>query len=186
MYTEAVPGGAVPSAGCRARCVGLYVTVRGLGCVWCRFGVWEKRKTWSTWSAVITASHPGPGELRSAPSGPDEISGSGYGLESPSPGGARSQGHNTGLRGLAPCTGFPLNCRTPPLYSELKNTLRGIVPRSGFPLAAERTLYSELVDTTLTTDTRIHTAPTQLLEDNTRIRSCETPIKKQRGKVRRL
>ena len=72
---------------------------------------------------------------------------SGYGLESPSPGGARSQGHNTGLRGLAPCTGFPLNCRTPPLYSELKNTLRGIVPRSGFPLAAERTLYSELKNT---------------------------------------
>ena len=28
-------------------------------------------------------------------------SASGYGLESPSPGGARSQGHNTGLRGLA-------------------------------------------------------------------------------------
>ena len=44
---------------------------------------------------------------------------SGYGLESPSPGGARSQGKglkvNTGLRGLAPCTGFPLNFRTPPL-----------------------------------------------------------------------
>ena len=113
-------------------------------------------------------------------------SASGYGLESPSPGGARSQGHNTGLRGLAPCTGFPLNCRTPPLYSELKNTLRGIVPRSGFPLAAERPLYSELVDTTLASDTRIRTAPAQLLEDNTRIRSCETPIKKQRGKVRRL
>ena len=108
--------------------------------------------------------------------------GSGYGLESPSPGGARSQGHNTGLRGLAPCTGFPLNCRTPPLYSELKNTLRGIVPRSGFPLAAERPLYSELVDTTLASDTRIRTAPAQLLDDNTRMRSCETPIKKQRGK----
>ena len=34
-------------------------------------------------------------------------------------GGARSQGKgrkiNTGLRGLVPCTGFPLNCRTPPL-----------------------------------------------------------------------
>ena len=44
---------------------------------------------------------------------------SGYGQESPSPGGARSQGKglkvNTGLRGLVPCTGFPLNCRTPPL-----------------------------------------------------------------------
>ena len=37
---------------------------------------------------------------------------SGCGQESPSPGGARSQGKgrkvNTGLRGLAPCTGFPL------------------------------------------------------------------------------
>ena len=44
---------------------------------------------------------------------------SGCGQESPSPGGARSQGKgrkvNTGLRGLVPCTGFPLNCRTPPL-----------------------------------------------------------------------
>ena len=29
--------------------------------------------------------------------------------------GARSQGHNTGLRGLAPRTRFPLNCRTRPL-----------------------------------------------------------------------
>ena len=44
---------------------------------------------------------------------------SGYGQESPSPGGARSQGKgfkvNTVLRGLDPRTGFPLNCRTPPL-----------------------------------------------------------------------
>ena len=78
-------------------------------------------------------------------------SASGYGLESPSPGGARSQGHNTGLRGL--------------------------VLRFGFPLAAERPLYSELVDTTLASDTRIRTAPTQYLYyDNTRIRSCEVPI----------
>ena len=50
---------------------------------------------------------------------------SGYGLESPSPGGARSQGKghkiNTGLRGL--------------------------VLRFGCPLAAERPLYSELVNT---------------------------------------
>ena len=68
---------------------------------------------------------------------------SGYGLESPSPGGAQSQGHNTGLRGLAPCTGFPLNCRTPPLYSELVDT-----------------------DTT-PSDTRIRTAPTQLPDFNT-------------------
>ena len=44
---------------------------------------------------------------------------SGCGQESPSPGGAHSQGKgrkiNTGLRGLDPRTGFPLNCRTPPL-----------------------------------------------------------------------
>jgi len=40
-------------------------------------------------------------------------------------------------------------------------------------LAAERTLYSELVDTTLATDTRIRTAPTQLLEDNTRIQNTQ-------------
>ena len=53
-------------------------------------------------------------------------SGSGYGLESPSPGGARSQGKgrkvNTGLRGLVPCTGFPLNCRTPPLLGANEHT----------------------------------------------------------------
>ena len=73
------------------------------------------------------------GELRSAPSGPDDR----YrvaGKRALALGGARSQGHNTGLRGLAPCTGFPLNCRTPPLYSELKNTLRGLAPRTRFPL----------------------------------------------------
>ena len=103
-------------------------------------------------------------------------------------GGARSQGHNTGLRGLAPCTGFPLNCRTPPLYSELKNTLRGIVPRSGFPLAAERPLYSELVDTTLASDTRIRTVPTQYLTrreyENTQLRG--TYKEKQHAKFRRL
>ena len=50
---------------------------------------------------------------------------SGYGLESPSPGGARSQG-----KGRKISTG-----------------LRGLVPRSRFPLAAERPLYSELVNT---------------------------------------
>ena len=33
----------------------------------------------------------------------------------------------------------------------------------GFPLTAERPLYSELVDTTLASDTRIRTAPTQYL-----------------------
>ena len=71
--------------------------------------------------------------------------------------------------------GFPLAAERP-LYSELKNTLRGLVRAPGFPLAAERPLYSELVDTDTTpSDTRIRTAPTQLLDDNTRIRSCETP-----------
>ena len=60
-------------------------------------------------------------------------SASGYGLESPSPGGARSQGHNTGLRGLVLRFGFPLAAERP-LYSELKNTLRGLDPRTRFPL----------------------------------------------------
>ena len=45
--------------------------------------------------------------------------------------------------------------------------------------------YSEPVIREYAHDTRIRTAPTQLLDDNTRIRSCETPIKKRRGKVRR-
>ena len=109
--------------------------------------------------SLSRAAHPRAGELRSAPSGLDDWDRV-AGKRALALGGARSQGHNTGLRLL--------------------------VPRSGFPLAAERTLYSELVDTTLATDTRIRTAPTQLLEDNTRIRSCETPIKKQRGKVERV
>ena len=60
-------------------------------------------------------------------------SGSGYGQESPSPGGARSQGHNTGLRGIVPRSGFPLAAERT-LYSELKNTLRGLAPRTRFPL----------------------------------------------------
>ena len=46
-------------------------------------------------------------------------------------GGARSQGHNTGLRGLALRSGFPLAAERP-LYSELG--LRGLVPCTGFPL----------------------------------------------------
>ena len=71
---------------------------------------------WSTWSAVINLTSRA-GELRSAPSKPDDR----YrvvGKRALALGGARSQGHNTGLRGLAPCTGFggfPLNCRTHPL-----------------------------------------------------------------------
>ena len=67
-------------------------------------------KTWSTWSAVINLT-PRTGELRSASSWPDarhRVAGK----RALALGGARSQGHNTGLRGLAPCTGFPLNCRT--------------------------------------------------------------------------
>ena len=78
----------------------------------------------ATWSAVINRTSRA-GELRSAPSGPDDWH-RGYGLESPSPGGARSQGKgrkvNTGLRGLVPCTGFPLNCRTPPLLGANEHT----------------------------------------------------------------
>ena len=76
--------------------------------------------------------------------------------------------------------GFPLNCRTHPLLVAKESSL-GVCLCFVFPLAAERPLYSELVDTTLASDTRIRTAPTQLLDDNTRtrIRSSETPIKKQ-------
>jgi len=69
--------------------------------------------TWSTWSAVISLTSRA-GELRSAPSGPDDWHRV-AGKRALALGGARSQGHNTGLRGLAPRTGFPLNCRTPPL-----------------------------------------------------------------------
>ena len=68
---------------------------------------------------------------------------SGYGLESPSPGGARSQGQgrkvNTGLRGLAPCTGFPLNFRTPPLLGASRHTTLYTthVPRSSLSLSSQ-------------------------------------------------
>ena len=63
--------------------------------------------TWSTWSAVSNLT-PRTGELRSAPSWPDarhRVAGK----RALALGGARSQGHNTGLRGLAPRTRFPLN-----------------------------------------------------------------------------
>merc|ERR1712086_554935 len=65
-------------------------------------------------------------------------SASGCGQESPSPGGARSQGHNTGLRGMVPCTGFPLNCRTPPLlgakeYSPRVSSALWVSPSCGTP-----------------------------------------------------
>ena len=72
-----------------------------------------KRCTWSTWSAVSSLTSRA-GELRSAPSGPDDRDRV-AGKRALALGGARSQGHNTGLRGLAPRTGFPLNCRTRPL-----------------------------------------------------------------------
>jgi len=65
--------------------------------------------TWSTWSAVGSLTSRA-GELRSAPSGPDDRDRVSYGLESPSPGGARSQGKglkvNTGLRGLVRSSPF--------------------------------------------------------------------------------
>ena len=65
-------------------------------------------------------------------------SASGCGQESPSPGGARSQGHNTGLRGLAPRTRFPLNCRTLPLlgakeYSPRVGSALWVAPSCGTP-----------------------------------------------------
>ena len=65
--------------------------------------------------------------------------GSGCGQESPSPGGARSQG-----KGLKVNTG-----------------LRGLVLRFGCPLAAERPLYSELVNTRHKHD--VHSHPTSSL-----------------------
>ena len=72
--------------------------------------------SWSTWSAVINRTSRA-GELRSAPSGPDDWHRV-AGKRALALGGARLQGKgrkvNTGLRGLAPRTGFPLNCRTPP------------------------------------------------------------------------
>ena len=71
-------------------------------------------RTWSTWSAVSNRT-PRTGELRSAPSWQTIGIGLRAGKRALALGGARSQGHNTVLRGLAPRTGFPLNCRTPPL-----------------------------------------------------------------------
>ena len=72
---------------------------------------------------------------------------SGYGLESPSPGGARSQGKgrkvNTGLRGLVPCTGFPLNCRTPPLLGANGHTTLYSTHVHGYASCAPARLRSQ-------------------------------------------
>ena len=116
--------------------------------------------TWSTWSAVISlTSSQGRGAVRSAPSGPDDrdrVASTGCGQESPSPGGARSQGKgrkvNTGLRGLVPCTGFPLNCRTPPLLgandrSRELLTVRSRDRRAGVCAAAAPAAFSDLKPT---------------------------------------
>ena len=78
------------------------------------------RSTWSTWSAVSSRTSRA-GELRSAPSGPDDWDRV-TGKRALAPrGGARSQGHNTGLRGLvgsayrvSPSGGiFPSRCGPP-------------------------------------------------------------------------
>ena len=97
------------------------------------------RSTWSTWSAVGNLT-PRTGELRSAPSWPDDR----YrvaGKKALALGGARSQGKgrkvNTGLRGLAPRTGCPLNCRTRPLLGANRHTvIREYSPRVSSALRA--------------------------------------------------
>ena len=117
---------------------------------------------WSTWSAVISLTSRA-GELRSAPSGPDDrdrVAGKrALAL------GVRGRRALTRLRGMVPCTGLPLNCRTHPLprpwggvrvrraitrVSEGWFCAPGFPQRRNFslalwaPLAAERPLYSEL------------------------------------------
>ena len=95
-------------------------------------------------------------------------------------GGARSQGKgrkvNTGLRGLAPCTGFPLNFRTPPLLGAIFFL---------FLLGASDTRIRTCYEYTPCP----HEVPV-LLDDNTRIRSLEVADaykeKKQQAKFRRL
>ena len=97
----------------------------------------RKRKvlgTWSTWSAVINLTSRA-GELRSAPSGPDEW----YrvaGKRALALGGARSQGKG----------------REVIRFSER-------APRFGFPLAAERPLCSELIETRRTCTRRTQKLP---------------------------
>ena len=80
---------------------------------------------------------------------------SGCGQESPSPGGARSQGKglkvNTGLRGLVPCT----------------------LP--GFPLTSERPLYLELVDMTLYT-THVHRSSLSIPSQGSTARLPGAPV----------
>ena len=81
---------------------------------------------------------------RCTPSGPDDWHRV-AGKRALALGGARSQGHNTGLRGLVLRSGFPLAAERP-LYSELviQDYSPRVSPRFGFPLAAGRPLYSEL------------------------------------------
>ena len=69
-------------------------------------------RSWSTWSAVINRTSRA-GELRSAPSGPDDwhrVAGKRALAQ-----GVRVRRAITRLRGMVPCTGLPLNCRTHPL-----------------------------------------------------------------------
>ena len=97
----------------------------------------KQREALGALGVQSVTSHPGPGSSEAHPAG--RMIGIGLRAREPyRPGGARSQGHNTGLRGIVPCTGFPLNCRTHPLLGAAsntrKNTLQGLAPRTRFPL----------------------------------------------------
>ena len=80
------------------------------------FRVFFHARSWSTWSAVGNLTSRAGG-LRSTPSGPDDWHRV-AGKRALALGGARSQGHNTGV------------------------SQRGLALRFGCPLAAERPLYS--------------------------------------------
>ena len=102
--------------------------------------------------SLSRAAHPRAGELRSAPSGPDDW-GRVAGKRALAPlGGARSQGHNTGLRAprLAPrCrvrTRFPLNCSF--------RHVRATVVRSRCKKVSAARSPSQLALSQLGTDTR--------------------------------
>ena len=107
---------------------------------------------------------PRTGELRSAPSWPDDWHRV-AGKRALALGGARSQGHNTGLRGIAPRSGFPLAAERT-LYSE--RMIREYSPRVGlrfgFPLAAAAPPLLGASDTRIRTTPPCNTLP----EDNTK------------------
>ena len=102
---------------------------------------------WSTWSAVISLTSRA-GELRSAPSGPDD------------------RDRVAGKRALAPGVR---------VRRAVTRVSEGWFRVPGFPLTSERPLYSELVDTTLYT-THVHRSSLSIPSQGSTARLPGAPV----------